>query len=326
MSQKTISSGTLTTIRKSSYPLSETNYFRRLGRDLVINRELYLYFIPVLAYYILFHYLPMYGVVIAFKNYAPSTGIWQSPWAGLSHFKSFFNSYYFWILLRNTLWISVTQLIFGFPAPILLALLLNELRSKRYGRFVQTVTYMPHFISLIVICGMILQFTRDNGVITYFLSLFGYPQQTMLNDPGNFVPLYVISGIWQELGWGSIIFLAALTGIDQELYEAAAIDGAGRFRKVLHITLPGILPTIVIMFIMRTGRIMSIGAEKIILLYNPAIYESADVISSYVYRRGIIGTDWSFSSAVGLFNSIINFVLVLSVNSLCRKLNETSLW
>jgi len=304
----------------------ESNYFVRLIRDLVVNRELYLLFIPVFAYYVLFQYLPMYGAVIAFKDYTPSTGIWKSPWAGITHFKYFFESHYFWVLLRNTLWISFTQLFFGFPAPIILALLLNELRNKVFCRFVQTITYMPHFISLIVICGMILQFTRNDGLITYFLGLFGYPQQTMLNNPSNFVPLYVISGIWQEVGWGSIIYLAALTGIDQELYEAAAIDGAGRLKKVIHVTLPGILPTIVILFIMRVGRIMSIGAEKVILLYNPAIYETADVISSYVYRRGIIGTDWSFSSAVGLFNSVINFILVVSVNYLSRKVNETSLW
>jgi putative aldouronate transport system permease protein len=318
MSQRTVPSSTLAA--------PEMGYFRRLGRDLIVNKELYIFFVPVFVYYVLFHYLPMYGVVIAFKDYTPSTGIRQSPWVGFEHFIYFFKSHYFWVLLRNTLWISVTQLIFGFPAPIILALLLNELRSKTYCRFVQTVTYMPHFISLIVICGMILQFTRDNGVITHFLGFFGYPRQTMLNNPGAFVPLYVISGIWQEVGWGSIIFLAALTGIDQELYEAASIDGASRFKKAIHITLPGILPTIVIMFIMRTGRIMSIGAEKIILLYNPAIYETSDVISSYVYRRGIIGADWSFSSAVGLFNSVINFILVMSVNSICRKLNETSLW
>lgn len=325
MHQKPLSTGSLTAY-KPLRPLSEMNWFGRLGRDLDTNRELYLLFVPVFIYYLLFQYLPMYGAIIAFKNYTPSTGIWQSPWVGFTHFINFFQSHYFWTLLRNTLWISLTQLVFGFPAPILLALLLNELRNKFFGRFVQTVTYMPHFISLIVICGMILQFTRDNGVITYILGFFGYPKQTMLNNPANFVPLYVISGIWQEIGWGSIIFLAALTGIDQELYEAASIDGAGRLGKVIHITLPGILPTIVIMFIMRVGRVMSIGAEKIILLYNPAIYETSDVISSYVYRRGIIGTDWSFSSAVGLFNSVINFLLVISVNALSRKVNETSLW
>jgi putative aldouronate transport system permease protein len=302
------------------------SFWRRLGKDLSVNREQYLIFIPVLLYYILFHYFPMYGSVIAFKDYTPSAGIWNSPWVGFKHFKSFFESYYFITLLKNTLILSITNLLVGFPAPILLALLLNELRSKRFARVVQTITYMPHFISLVVICGMLLQFTRDNGIITHLLGYFGYPQQTMLNNANTFVPIYVLSGIWQEAGWGSIIYLAALTGIDQELYEAAAIDGANRFQKMFSITIPCILPTIVIMFIMRVGKIMSLGAEKVILLYNPAIYDSADIISSYVYRRGIIGTDWSFSAAVGLFNSVVNFVLVFAVNALSRKMNDTSLW
>lgn len=305
---------------------AQKTFWQRLKKDLITNREQYLIFLPVLLYYVLFHYFPMYGSLIAFKDYTPSVGIWESPWVGFKHFQTFFESYYFLTLLKNTLVLSLTNLILGFPAPILLAILLNELRSKRFARIVQTITYMPHFISLVVICGMILQFTRDNGIITHLLGYFGYPQQTMLNNAGTFVPIYVLSGIWQEVGWGSIIYLAALTAIDQELYEAAAIDGANRFQKIFHITLPCILPTIVIMFIMRVGKIMSLGAEKVILLYNPAIYETSDIISSYVYRRGIIGTDWSFSSAVGLFNSVVNFILVLSVNALSRKVNETSLW
>lgn len=304
----------------------QKTFWQRLKKDLITNREQYLIFLPVLAFYVLFRYLPMYGSLIAFKDYTPSVGIWESPWVGFKHFQTFFESYYFWTLLKNTLVLSLTNLILGFPAPIILAILLNELRSKRFARVVQTITYMPHFISLVVVCGMVLQFTRDNGIITHFLGYFGYPQQSMLNDASNFVPIYVLSSIWQEVGWGSIIYLAALTSIDQELYEAAAIDGANRFHKIFNITLPCILPTIVIMFIMNVGKLMSLGAEKVILLYNPAIYETADIISSYVYRRGIIGTDWSFSAAVGLFNSVVNFILVLSVNALSRKINETSLW
>jgi putative aldouronate transport system permease protein len=310
----------------ASSPFSQKSFGKRLVRDIIVNRELYFIFLPVLLYYVLFNYLPMYGASIAFKNYTPSSGISGSPWVGFAHFMSFFESHYFLTLLRNTLLLSLSSLVLGFPAPIILALLLNEIRSKRFARTVQTITYMPHFISLVVICGMILQFTRDDGVITYLLGFFGYPQQTILNSPNAFMPVYVLSGIWQEVGWGSIINLASLAGIDQELYEAAAIDGASRFKRVLHITLPGILPTIVIMFIMRAGRIMSLGADKVILLYNPAIYETSDVIASYVYRRGIIGTDWSFSSAVGLFNSVVNFILVIAVNQISRKVNETSLW
>lgn len=301
-------------------------YLRRLGRDLRVNGELYLLFIPVLAYYIMFHYAPMYGASIAFKDYTPTLGISGSPWVGFKHFNAFFNSYYFWNLLRNTLNISLTSLIVGFPIPIIFALLINELRSKRYARVVQTVTYIPHFVSLVVVCGMIREFTSNTGLVTQLLSYVGFRSRTMLNDQSLFVPVYVISGIWQEAGWGSIIYLAALTSIDQELYEAAEIDGANRFRRVLHITIPGILPTVVIMFIMQTGKLMSVGADKVILLYNPAIYETADVISSYVYRRGIRGTDWSFSSAVGLFNSLINFILVVSVNAFSRRLTHQGLW
>lgn len=306
--------------------LRDSSYSRRLGRDLRVNKELYLLFIPVLVYYILFHYVPMYGASIAFKNFTPSMGISGSPWVGFKHFNAFFSSYYFGTLLRNTLVISLSSLIFGFPVPIIFALLINELRNKRYARVVQTITYVPHFVSLVVVCGMIREFTSSTGLVTQLLSYVGFQPRTMLNDQNLFVPVYVISGIWQEAGWGSIIFLAALTAIDPELYEAAEIDGANRFRRVLHITIPGILPTIVIMFIMRTGRLMSVGADKVILLYNPAIYETADVISSYVYRRGIRGTDWSFSSAVGLFNSVINFLLVVGVNTLSRRLTDSGLW
>ncbi len=298
----------------------------RFVKDFRANRELYIIFIPVLVFYLIFHYAPMYGAVIAFKNYRPAIGIVESPWVGFDHFSSFFTSYYFWVLLRNTLVLSFSSLLFGFPAPVLLALLINELKSKRFARIVQTITYMPHFISLVVVCGMIIQFTKSNGFITNILTKVGYPQQSLLSNPKAFVPIYVISGIWQEIGWGSIIYLAALAGIDQELYEAAEIDGAGKLKRAIHITMPGILPTIVVLFIMRVGRIMSMGGEKVILLYNPAIYDTADVISSYVYRRGIENTDWSFSSAVGLFNSVISFALVISINALSKKVSQMSLW
>ncbi len=309
--------------KKASSAEKKPNF---LVQDFKRNTELYFLFIPVLLYYLLFHYVPMYGAVIAFKDYTPTLGVWGSPDVGLKHFKAFFEGVYFWTLIRNTLLLSVTNLLVGFPMPIILALLINELRSKKFAKTVQTISYLPHFISLVVVCGMVRQFTKDTGIVTYLLSLFGFPRQTMLNNPSLFLPIYVISGIWQEVGWGSIIYLAALTGIDPDLYEAADIDGAGKIKKMLHITLPGILPTIIVMFIMRVGRIMSMGAEKVILLYNPSIYDTSDVIASYVYRRGIIGSDWSFSSAVGLFNSVINFILVISVNALSRRLSDMSLW
>lgn len=304
----------------------ESTFVYRIKKDILQNKELYILAIPIVLFYLLFHYKPMYGAIIAFKDFTPARGIMASPWVGFKHFRDFFSSIYFGRVLRNTLRISISEIIFGFPAPIILALLINELKSKAFSRIVQTITYMPHFISLVVICGMIKQFTSDSGFITQLLSYVGFQKQTMLNNPRLFVPIYVISGIWQNVGWGSIIYLAALTGIDQELYDAAKIDGAGRWKQTLYVTIPGLLPTIIILFILRTGSILSVGSEKIILLYNPAIYETADVISSYVYRQGLLNSDWSYSTAVGLFNSVVNFALVVFVNWLSRRTSEVSLW
>lgn len=295
-------------------------------RNLSRYKYIYLMSLPVILYYVIFHYVPIYGAIIAFKDFSPMLGILRSPWAGLRHFVDFFTGIYFWRLLRNTVLISLYQLIFGFPAPILLALLLNEVRVKFFQKTVQTITYLPHFISLIVVCGMIKDFTMTRGVINDLVVFFGGQRSAMLQDPALFRTLYTVSGIWQEIGWGSIIYLAALAGIDPGLYEAAAIDGAGRFKQALHITLPGLMPTIIILLILRMGRMLSVGFEKIILLYNPATYETADVISTFVYRRGLLELNWSFSSAVGLFNSVINFALLIMANSLSKRMDKTSLW
>lgn len=303
------------------------SYWKRLMVCIGANKSLYLMIVPVLLFYLIFSYVPMYGVIIAFKNFQPGLGIMGSPWVGMQNFLDFFQGPYFVRILKNTLVISITSIVFGFPAPILLALLLNEVRSRKFKRLVQTVTYMPHFISLVVVCGMILQFCSSTGVITNLLhTLFGFPEKNLMGDPQNFVPVYVLSGIWQEVGWGSIVYLSAMTGINSELYEAADIDGANRFHKVWSITLPGILPTIMIMLILRLGNVMSVGFEKIILLYNPAIYSTADVISSYTYRKGLLEFNWSYSTAVGLFNSVVNYVFLFSSNWLSRKINDTSLW
>ena len=303
-----------------------------LKNDMQQNWELYLLILPVLAYYIVFHYVPMYGASIAFKVYKAKDGILGSPWADpfFKHFQVFFTMPYFKRLLLNTLNISVNSLIWGFPAPIILALLINELKSRPFTKLTQTITYLPHFISTVVICGMVKSFTDRAGFINDIIALFGGTRTTMLGDASYFVPIYVISDIWQQVGWGSIIYLSALASIDQELYEAARIDGAGRLRQTLHITLPGILPTIVILLILRIGGLLNVGYEKIILLYNPLTYEKADVISSYVYRYGLGGeggsNPWSFSTAVGLFNSIINFILVIGANKISKMATETSLW
>lgn len=297
-----------------------------IRKDFIKNKELYALVLPVIIYYLIFHYKPMYGAIIAFKDFSPAKGIMGSEWIGFKNFQMFFNDIYFFRIIKNTLTISITSIIFGFPAPIILALLINELRSKKFSRLVQTITYLPYFISIVVISGIIKEFVSDQGVITSVFKFFTHESNNMLSNPKLFVPIFVGSDIWQGIGWGSIIYLAALTSIDQEIYEAASIDGANRWKQVIHVTIPGILPTIVTMFILRMGGILNVGFEKIILLYNPVIYETSDVISSYVYRRGLQEFSFSFSSAVGLFNSVINFIFLISANWLSRKFNDTSLW
>jgi putative aldouronate transport system permease protein len=299
----------------------------RLRRNIKANYQLYLLIIPVIAYYVIFHYWPMYGAQIAFKQFTPSDGIFGSKWVGFKHYIDYYNSYYFWRLIRNTILINVYNLVFGFPAPILLALLINEVRLRFFKRTVQTITYIPHFVSMIVICGLLKDMLNANGFFNYLVNgLFNKPGIAYLLDPKYFRAIYVSSGIWQEIGWGSIVYLAAITSIDPELYEAAVIDGAGRFRKLLHITIPCILPTIIILLILRVGRMMNVGSEKVLLLYNSATYETADVISTFVYRKGLLEMNYSYSAAVDLMNSVINFILVASTNQISKKLSETSLW
>ncbi|WP_223829389.1 ABC transporter permease [Paenibacillus arenilitoris] len=297
-----------------------------LKKDFFKNKYLYVLALFGLAYYLIFCYVPMYGVIIAFKNYAPTKGIMGSPWVGLDHFTGFFQSFYFWRLLRNTLLINVYELIFAFPAPIILALLLNEVRKAFFKRMVQTVTYLPHFVSIVVICGMIVDFSRLTGLFNQIIGLFGGEAANLLLDPSLFRTIFVASGIWQGVGWGSIIYLAALTSIDTQLYDAATVDGANRWKQMWHVTLPGIMPTIVILLILQFGGMMNVGFEKIILLYNSQTYETADVISSFVYRRGLLEANYSYSTAVSLFNSIVNFLLLIMANRLSRKINDTSLW
>ncbi len=290
------------------------------------NKAVYLMVLPVIIYYILFHYKPMYGIIISFMDYNPRRGVSGSQWVGMKHFIDFFTGPYFWRLLGNTLKLSLSTLIFGFPVPIILALLINELRNKKFSKAVQTITYMPHFVSMVVLCAMIRQFVGANGFITNFLSTFGYDGGNLLNHGEYWIPIYVISNIWQGAGWGSIVYLAALTGIDSELYDAAKVDGANRWKQTLNVTIPCILPTIIIMLIMRVGQIMGVGYEKTILLYNEGIYDVADIISTYVYRRGLLDRQFSFSTAVGLFNSVVNFILVVGANQISKKTTETSLW
>ncbi|NOU67149.1 ABC transporter permease subunit [Paenibacillus sp. LMG 31461] len=305
---------------------AEASFSVRFKRDFILNKYLYLMMVPVLAYYFTFHYAPMYGALIAFKEYTPIKGVFGSPWIGFQNFQDFFTSYYFWRILKNTIIISLYSLCFEFPAPIILAILINELTNKKFQRFVQTVTYMPYFISLVVIAGMIKDFTNNGGLINNFMTYFGVNDTAMLQKPELFRTIYILSEIWQKIGWESIIYLAALMSIDQEQYEAAKMDGATRLKSIWHITLPGILPTISIMFILRMGNLLNVGFEKIILLYNPSTYDTADVISSFVYRKGLQEFGWSFSASVGLFNSVINLVLLITANKISKRISENSLW
>lgn len=306
--------------------VSQVGFVEGWKRDFRRNWTLYLLVIPVIAFYILFHYKPMYGALIAFKDFTPRIGFADSPWVGMKHFNDFFSSPDFLRILTNTLKISVTTLVFSFPMPILLALFLNEMKSMKLKKFVQTSSYLPHFISLVVICGMIKTFVSSNGIIGIIVGAFTGNTANLLLNPDMFLPIYVISNIWQFVGWDSIIYLAALSAVDVEQYEAADIDGAGRFQKMFKITLPSIQITVVTMLILKVGKIMNVGYEKIILLYNAAIYDVSDVISSYVYRMGFETQNWGYSAAVGLFNSVINLIILFVSNKISVKLADTSLW
>jgi len=299
----------------------------RLLRDIAKHKAIYFMILPMVLYYIIFKYVPMYGSIIAFQDFRVAKGIGGSDWAGLKHFIAFFDSVYFFRVLKNTLLISLYNLVFGFPVPILFAILLNEIRNRLFKSVVQTVSYLPHFISLVVICGLIISFTSRDGVINSLIAFFGGERSALLGDPANFRTIYVTSQIWQEMGWSSIIYLAALSGINPEIYEAAKVDGAGRFRQIWSITLPSLVPVIMILLILRIGGMMEVGFEKIILLYNPNTYETADVISSFVYRKGLAeGAEYSFTTAVGLFQAVINFILLIGANTFSRRLSDNRLW
>ena len=311
---------------KSMKTKERESFWIQVKKDWKRNRSLYLMVLPVILFYILFHYKPMYGALIAFQDYNPRLGFSGSEWVGFDQFNRFFTSPYFGRLVKNTLLLSVYGILFGFPAPIILALLLNELRAKRFKKTVQTITYLPHFISLVVVTGIIKDFTQSTGLINDIIVMFGGERSSLIQNPALYRTIYIVSDIWQGIGWGSIIYLSALSGVDQQLYESASIDGAGRWKQLIHVTLPGIAPTIVIMLIMRMGQLLGTGYEKTILLYNEATYETADVIASYIYRVGILERNWSYSTAIGLFNSVINLALLIVTNKISKRVSETSLW
>lgn len=304
--------------------LKRNDYFKWFTRK---GWLLYLFFLPAAVYYIIFQYAPMYGVIISFKDFGVFLGIRNSPWVGFKHFTSFFSSIYFFRLIRNTFLLSFYSVLFGFPAPIIFALLLNELPKIGYRTVVQSLSYIPRFISTVVVAGLIITFLGPStGIVNAVIELFGGKAVDFMRDPKWFRFVYVASGVWQGMGWGSIIYFAGLSSINPQLYEAAQIDGAGRLSKIWHISLPGILPIIITLLLLNLGRLMTVGFEKVFLLYNEATYETSDVISTYVYRSGLVYQQYSFAAAVGLFNSVVTLIMLTMFNTIARRVTEHSLW
>lgn len=312
---------------KTTFKIYRGSYFVRLGKDMKKNYILYLMILPVVTYYIIFAYVPMYGIQIAFKDFIPKLGFAGSPWVGFDHFVRFLSSYNFRNLLLNTFGISIYGLIAGFPIPILFALLLNYLPGKWFRKSVQMVSYAPNFISTVVMCGIITIFlTPDTGIINQIIMKFGRSSVPFLSVPEYFKSIYVWSGIWQGVGFSSIIYISALSGVDYQLHEAAIIDGATKLQRIIHVDIPSIAPTMIILLILSLGSIMGVGFEKVYLLQNSLNMSASDVISTYVYRVGLINSDYSYSTAIGLFNSVINAILLVAVNSIAKKFSSTSLW
>ena len=302
--------------------MSSINAWRKIRR----SSPFYMMVLLPIGFYMIFHYTPMFGILIAFKDYNVYQGIWGSPWVGMRYFREYLGDPYFYKVFRNTIMIGVYHIIFNFPAPILLALLLNELRSNRFKRVVQTISYVPHFLSTAVVCGIALNFLSSDGLINRAIMALGFDRIQFMILPHWFRTIFVTSGIWTGVGWGSIIYLAALSGINPSLYEAAGIDGASRFQKTIHITLPGIAPTVMIMLIFQVGNILSVSFEKVLLLYNGAIYETADVLQTYIYRRGLVTNDFSYATAVGVFTSVVGVFFLTIANTFSRKLTGNGLW
>ena len=307
--------------------LKKQSSINKIANILKRDYQLYLLALPAIIYFIVFQYAPMYGVQIAFKNFIAAKGIWDSPWIGFDNFERFFKSYYFLRLLKNTLGISLYQLIAGFPIPVILALLLNQTRNKHYKKIVQTVIYAPHFISVVVICGMLLLFLSPrSGIINTLIGLVGVQPINFLGEASMFKTIYVLSGIWQNAGWGTIIYLATLSSVDPQLYEAARVDGAGKFKTLIHIDIPSIIPVAIIQLILAMGSIMGVGFQKAFLLQNPLNIKSSEIIATYVYKIGLLQSQYSYSAAISLFNNIINIILLISINKIAQKFSETSLW
>ena len=305
------------------------NGWQRFTHSFRVYWQLYLFLIPTLLYFALFRYLPMVGIQVAFRDYTPVKGYWGSPWVGLKHFQRFFSSYYAERMIINTIVLSFGSLFLAFPMPVILALLLNEVRNSKVKRTIQTITYAPHFLSTVVVVGLVVSLTNINyGLVNILLKKLGVIETSInfMTEASWFRPLYIISSIWQETGWNAVIYMAALAAVDMELYEAAEVDGAGRLRRIWHITVPCIAPTMITMLILNAGKVMNLGYEKVLLMQNDLNKATSDVITTYVYQQGVLKQQFSYSTAVNLFNSVVNTLLVFTVNAIARKVSDTSLW
>lgn len=309
-----------------SSPLARKSAFSRLTRSVLRHWQLYLLILPGVVAVFLFHYVPIYGLQIAFRNYRPSKGVWGSDWVGLDNFVRFFTYMGFWPIVRNTLSISLYT-IAVFPCAVVLSLMINEVAGSGYKRFVQMVSYAPHFVSTVIVCSMVILFTQfGNGLFNNVREAVGLPRTDIITVPENFAGIYVWSGVWQNIGWDTIIYLAALASVSPELIEAAKIDGAGRFTIIRHVIFPSILPTVITMLILSTGRVLSVGFEKVFLLQNSLNMDASRVISTYVYEIGIQGGQFSYSAAIGLFNNVVNVLFIVVVNGMAKRVTSVGLW
>jgi len=307
--------------------LTRTNQTKKIFKKILKSKTLYLLLIPALTYIAIFNYAPMFGLQMAFRDYVPSKGIMGSQWAGFKYFEKFFGSYHFWSLLKNTLLLSVYQLLAGFPFPVLLALVLHYTPFYRLKKVTQTVTYAPHFISLVVLAGMMFIFLAPtSGIVNIVIKQMGGKSIDFLGDPGMFRHLYVWSGIWQNTGWSSIIYIATLAGVSPELHEASIMDGATKLKRIWYIDIPSILPTAIILLILNTGKLMDVGFEKVFLMQTAPNLSASEIISTYVYKIGIQGAQYSYASAIGLFNNVVDFILLITVNRISSKTSSIGLW
>jgi putative aldouronate transport system permease protein len=314
--------------KHSTVSINPKSNFRNMMNKIWKDKSIYLILLPGIIYFVVFHYFPMYGAIIAFKDFRVTAGIFGSKWVGLKNFIDFFHHPSFRVVLTNTLLISLYKIMFGFPAPIILALLLNEVKQEVYKRYIQTISYLPHFLSWVVIAGLAAKmFSPSSGVVNGFIKSLGFQPIYFMAEPRYFRTILVLTDIWKEIGWGSIIYLAALSGVDPQLYEAATVDGASKWKQLWNITIPSIAPTIVIMFILRVGGVMNAGFEQVYMMYSPNVYAVSDIIDTFVYRSGLESAKYSFATAIGLFKSVIGFSLILITNRLSKLIDENNgLW